>query len=77
MLDLYAHFPYNFKDLKDPDILENINKARKEEYFNLYSPLQYDPACNDIQLHLLPKVISAMQLSADDILVDLGSSAGL
>lgn len=37
---------------------------------------RYDPALNDIQLDLLPRVVSCLSLSSEDILCDFGSSTG-
>ena len=67
--------PYTLKDLDEGEKAE-IKSVRKNEYFELYSPNEYDPALCDIQLSLLPRVINTFQLSGDDTFVDLGSSTG-
>ena len=74
---IYNHFPYNYREIKDTDIFKNIKSSKRDEYFDLYVPSTYDPACNDIQIRLLPQVFSSLNLSQDDKFVDLGSSAGL
>jgi len=75
MTDLYSHQPYELKEMTGAD-LEVINNARKREFFELYRPSNYDPALNDIQLDLLPRVVSSLELTQDDSIVDLGSATG-
>lgn len=82
MRSLYHHFPYEFggghqdkiKVTKADDMI--LIKARQTEFFELYSPYLYDPALNDIQLDLLPRVIDSLGLTSSDIFIDLGSSTG-
>jgi hypothetical protein len=75
MNSLYSHHPYELKDLSGEE-LESVNVARKREFFELYRPSNYDPALNDIQLQLLPRVVKSLELSVIDKFVDLGSATG-
>ena len=72
---LYGEVPFTLKDLDEGKKAE-IKSTRKEEYFTLYSPNEYDPALCDIQFSLLPSVIDSLNLRKDDVFVDLGSSSG-
>lgn len=75
MTELYSHQPYELKEMSGPDLHE-VNSARKREFFELYRPSNYDPALNDIQLDLLPRVVDSLQMRSEDSIVDLGSSTG-
>ena len=73
--ECYEHLPYDFKELSSTE-KQMMENTRREEFFELYKPSEYDPALNDIQLDLLPRVISSFMLQQSDTLVDLGSSTG-
>lgn len=53
-----------------------LDEAKRVEYEELFAPKNYDPARNDLQHVLLPRVVESLQLTAQDVFCDLGSSTG-